>query len=319
MKFGDHRPPMPPRPQRGQRFTWCKIPNDFCNYPVLRAAAMKAKAPVHQVVSVALFLECLANASEPRGSVADFSVAECAASLQLRPDVVAQIRVALEDPEIFWIDPDQDFLAGFQARNPESFDPTAVDRQRRHRAKLKAEREAVAAAARGPPYPQSRDVTRDTVTSRRDVTLRVEQIKKPLCREEGGAGRAVNNFVENSSREAAGLSNAEAVDASSLALDDQETAELWLASEGERLVVSQLQSKDRKEAAKNIDLWRDRKLGGDAVTLVRIIRGAVEAGSFGERFLNQVVDGVNEAARRANAQRELPIPPVPISERKLGW
>ena len=81
------------------RFSWCKIPNEFPDHPLLRAAALKARVPVHQVVAVALRMECLANGSVPRGSVADFNVTEFAASLQLRPDAVARIRAAFEDPD----------------------------------------------------------------------------------------------------------------------------------------------------------------------------------------------------------------------------
>ena len=302
------RVPLASRPPRAPRFSWCKIPNEFADYPVLRAAALLARVPVHQVIAVALRIECLANASTPRGSVADFSVTEFAAALQLRPDVVARIRAALEDPDVFWID--QDVITGFQARNPESVDATAADRQRRRRAKRKAEEEAAAQSGAGPP-----PIIHSHVTSRRDVTVsrsREEENINPLCREAARAGPPVENCAHSVGGSAAGPSDVGA----SLALDDLETAALWLEGEGLRIVTEQLQE-NRQLAATKIARWRDQELSGDAVALAAIIRGADKAGVFGVRFLNLIVDGVKDAVRRATAQGELRLQ-RPVNERKFG-
>lgn len=312
MTWREGRQPPTTRPHRPVRYSWCKIPNEFPDYPALRAAALVAKVPVHQVVAVALRLECLANASTPRGSVADFSAIEFAAALQLRPDVVGRIRAALEDPEVFWID--QDIVTGFQARNPESHDPTAADRQRRRRAKLKAEEEAMAQSGPDPPLIHSH------VTSRRDVTVsrsREEKNKYPLCREDARARAPVDNCADKPSGEAARLSKGQRPEPAEQKLDDQESAELWLAGEGVRIVSERLRM-ERKDAAGRIAYWRDRELGGDAVALQRIISGAGQAGSSGLRFSNLIVGGIRDAKRQATKQGELRLPVPLVSERKLG-
>lgn len=297
----------PTRPQRAPRFTWCKIPNEFADYPALRAAALVANVPVHQVVAVALRLECLANASSPRGSVADFSAIEFAAALQLRPDVVGRIRAALEDPEVFWID--QDIITGFQARNPESHDPTAADRQRRRRAKLKAEQEAVAQSGADPPLIHSH------VTSRRDVTVsrdREDKNKNPLCFEVAGADPPVDNCADNGDGESPGLSEGQGPE--SLA----RLSALWLETEGLRMVTEQM-LENRSLAATTIARWRDQELDGDVVALANIIRGAHSTGYFKARFLNLIVDGIRDAKRRATAQGELRLQrPVAGTDRKAG-
>lgn len=310
MTWRDHKSPAPAPAsrQRAPRFSWCKVPNEFPDYPVLRAAALLARVPVHQVVAVALRLECLANGSDPRGSVADMNVTEFAASLQLRPDAVARIRAALEHPDIFWID--QDFITGFQARNPESEDHTAAARQRRRRAKLKAERESTT----GPPAIHSH------VTSRRDtvtVTPREDQTKNPLCREDARAsvtGQSVDNSGDKASGTAAGSGETRA---ETPAIDPQQQAELWLATDGTRIVTEQL-LENRQLASTKIARWRDQELGGDAAALVEVIKAADRAGVFGLRFLNLVVDGIAQVKRRATAQAELPMPPVLASERKMA-
>jgi hypothetical protein len=314
MSWHGQKPPpprAPPERERPRRFFWCKIPNEFPDHPLLRAAALKARVPVHQAVAVALRLDCLANASEPRGSVADMNVTEFAASLQLRPDAVARIRAAFEDPDIFWID--QDFLTGFQARNPESEDHTAAERQRRRRAKLKAERHG-STGATGPPLIHSH------VTSRRDsvtVTAREEKNKSSLAVSSEAARERARVAGDNSADKASATAAGPSEDgASGAAADADNAAALWLAGEGTRIVTEQL-LENRDKAERLVARWRDQELGGDAAALAEIIRGAEKTGLFGATFLNLIVVGIRDAKRRAIAQGELRLP-VLASERKMG-
>jgi len=304
--------PQPPKRTRAPRFEWCKVPNGFPDYPVLRAAALIARAPVHQVVSVALRLECLANASEPRGSVADMSVPEFAASLQLRPDAVARIRAALEDPDIFWID--QDFITGFQARNPESDDHTAAERQRRHRAKLKAEREAHGIAAARPPPVHSH------VTSRRDIVTshaREEQIKDPLhledarARGEGVAAQRADQGTDRLDRPSEATIGLDAVPMQSADNGDNPVAalsQLWLAATGRDLVAARM-AEGGEPAERRIAGWL-RRARGDARGLREVIERAAETHYVGERFHNLVVDGLRRLPLKEQPELSL-LPPRP--------
>lgn len=316
--------PAAPRPERAPHFPWCKIPNEFPDYPVLRAAALIAKVPVHQVVAIALRLECLANASVPRGSVADFSVTEFAASLQLRPDAVARVRAALEDPDISWIE--QDFIVGFSVRNPESHDHTAAERQRRLRAKRKAERETASqnglASAAGQGGRSGADWTEPIhshVTSRRDTVTghaREEKTKNPLDFDDARASGPVDNCADSGDGSAQGTCKGQ--EAESSEADEQQLSLLWLETEGVRIVTEQLQE-NRTLAATKIARWRDQELGGDAAALADIVRGAEKAGYFGARFLNLIVDGIRARVRQATAQGELRLPAtIAGTDRKAG-
>jgi hypothetical protein len=90
---------------------------------------------------IALALLRTANRSRPRGWVRDFSVIECGAALDIDPDKVGEVFRMLE--ELGWID--QDYLVTWDERQPDKEDPTAADRQRRRREKLKLERAGKAA------------------------------------------------------------------------------------------------------------------------------------------------------------------------------
>jgi hypothetical protein len=82
-----------------------------------------------------------ANRSKPRGWVRDFSVIDCGAALDIDPDSVGEVFQKLE--ELGWIE--NDYLATWDERQPDKEDPTAADRQRRRREKLKLERAGKAA------------------------------------------------------------------------------------------------------------------------------------------------------------------------------
>ena len=90
---------------------------------------------------IAVALLRTANRSRPRGWVRDFSVIDCGAALDIEPDKVGEVYRKLE--ELGWID--NDYLVTWDERQPDKEDPTAADRQRRRREKLKLERAGKAA------------------------------------------------------------------------------------------------------------------------------------------------------------------------------
>jgi hypothetical protein len=94
------RPPTPPLRPRHRRYEWCWLRNDFRGQPLWTAVAQATGLHVNHVRCVVLRLECLANKSIPRGSVADMSIVEFAAALALDAADVARVRTCLEDPAI---------------------------------------------------------------------------------------------------------------------------------------------------------------------------------------------------------------------------
>jgi hypothetical protein len=153
----------PTVPRRDRRFPWFRLYSDFAAHPKWRLLARAAGVTLSEALAVGVYLMCHANKSRPRGSLADFSPLECAAALDLEAE---QVRAAYDELErLGWID--QDHLVTWDERNPDVEDPTAAERQRRRRAKAKAERigepQQSAANDAGP--------ARKTVTvTHRDVT-----------------------------------------------------------------------------------------------------------------------------------------------------
>jgi hypothetical protein len=78
-----------------------------------------------------------ANSSAPRGSLAEFDVYDCAATLEIEPEEVARVYAELEFRQ--WITGDQ--LATWDKRQPDREDPGATERKRTERVHLKARRQ----------------------------------------------------------------------------------------------------------------------------------------------------------------------------------
>ena len=292
--------PRGPSSPKLRHYAWCRLSNDFPDLPIWRAVAQRARVPVHQVIAVVLRLECLANKSVPRGFIADMSVPEFAASLDCRPDVVARIRVALEEPDIAWID--QDYVVDFSRRNPDHDDPTAAERQRRRRAKLKQERQRFSAHA--PPaetYPQSRDVTRDSVT----VTPRSDQIIK---KERSGKQERSENEPP------IGPEPSDGVHRNIGESGDPGEIEIWLAFHGKRIVAERCKVLPGR-AWLDIARWR-KELGEDIAALAQMIADAdhlgLERGRFTDRIRDQII-----RYRYEEKGPPLPLPPV-IAGRRTG-
>lgn len=273
-------------------FEWCRLRNDFPAKTLWRTVARRTKVPVHQVLSIVVCLECLANASEPRGSIADLSVADVATALDLRPDVVARIRAALEEPDIAWIS--QDHVVDFHQRNPDDEDVSRREadrmRQRQCRAKKKAVQAQQIAHATGPPgFPQCH------VTSR-DVTVTVTQEQ--------------NRLISASSETAERVENARVVvDKDSGEIGENISPELWLEVTGKRIVVERMECAAPIAGVK-IERWL-REIEGDVAALASIITAANQADYVGARFHNLIVDGLR---RHKIGMRgpQLPLPPAAV-------
>ncbi len=282
-------------PPKLRTFEWCRLRNDFPAKTLWRTVARRIKLPVHQVLSVVVCLECLANASDPRGSVADLCVADVATALDLRPDVVARIRAALEEPDISWIA--QDFIVDFSRRNPDDEDMSRREadriRQRQCRAKKKAAQAQHPAQSTGPPSSPQCHVTSRDVT----VTVTEEQ------------NRFISATAEMAERESART----VVGASSGETGENVPPELWLEVTGRRIVVERMECAAPIAAVK-IERWL-REVEGDAAALASIIGAAEQADYVGQRFHNLIVDGIRRH-KIGTRGPQLPLPPAPL--RRVG-
>lgn len=259
-----------------RRFTWCRIHHSLLDDTRWRLVARMARAPQHVVEGFVLRLEIFASANRPRGSIEGFSIPALAAHWGLTSDdVLARIYAALEHPEIGWLD--QDTIATFYERNPDVEDATAAARQQRLRDRRKAAREAakVEREARGSGYPPSR------VTHRDAVTITPDQIKVLDTGEKTGDK-----------------------------LSQVEAAELWLATEGKRLLAEHQVA--NPETA--IERWR-RDLDNDAEALATIIKAAAATGYVAGRFHNLIVDQIKRHPVKGTTL-PLPLGPMGVTKRR---
>lgn len=279
--------------QASYRHPWHKRKNGFVRHPKWRRVAVMTGLHVTMVIAVVDALMEAANIGRPRGSLAEVSLVECAIDLDMAAESIGRIYGALE--EIGWIE--REYLVTWDEHNRDREDPTNAERQQRFRDRQKgAAPDAIEAAPR--------------LSTERNVTERyVTPEEKRIERRD-----PVDNFSESASGTAAGLSEGQQPEISS---DPQGAALLWLATEGER-IVSDKMIEPRSTATKRIERWCHQALEGDASTLADIIRAVDATDYVGARFHNLVVDKIRRAPRRQSPQHELKLPPVPISERKLG-
>jgi hypothetical protein len=135
------QPPRRAWSAREKRYDWFRLYNDFLGHPKFRYVARQCAMSICEVSMIAVALLRAANRSRPRGWVRDFSLIDCGAALDIEPDKVGEVYRKLE--ELGWID--NDYLVTWDERQPDKEDPTAADRQRRRREKLKLERAGKAA------------------------------------------------------------------------------------------------------------------------------------------------------------------------------
>lgn len=286
-----------------RRFTWCRIHHELLRKPLWRLVARMAGAPLPYVKLLVVELDLYASENTPRGSVEGFNVAALAADWGLAgDDQLARIYLALEHPEVGWLD--QDFIVTFWDRNPDVEDATAAERMRRMRARKKAAKEA-ARAARETPYPQSRVTHRNAVT----VTTRSDQIKQQA----GG----ISEQEQGESGAAAGTSQAASVEAvhsnSGESGDHLADAEVWLAFEGKRIVSERCKWLPSR-AWMEITRWR-KELLDDVAALAAMIHDGDTMGLAGGKFTDRIRDRIIAYCYEEKGPA-LPMPPAVV--RKTG-
>lgn len=149
-------------PARGRTFGWYRVYNGFVGHRKWRSIARATNIELVRVQSiVAAFLE-EANQSEPRGSLADFDVFDCAACLEVEAEEVARIYAELEHRQ--WII--HDHIATWAKRQPDREDPEATERKQRSRANLKATRKMLAEPPVAMELPPDDDVSEAAQLSR---------------------------------------------------------------------------------------------------------------------------------------------------------
>jgi hypothetical protein len=323
---------------RQQQWSWCRRPNGFCDLPKWRLVASRLNMPAYQVIAFANRLEELANDAGnrgyARGEVTHFNAEEFAVALGMNANDAARIFVALEDSDIGWVA--DGHVADFYDRNRDKEDDTAPLRMRRLRARRTildllarlARLGLVDGATRTEIEVRTRLIgdqelfslkselalalsTQSTVTrnSRRNGVTVTPEKSTQILRE------AVDNFGDKASGSAEGLSERQQPD--DAVTNPHAEAELWLATEGTRIVTEKMME-TRTLASTRVTRWKDQQLGGDAVALADIIRAVDRLNYVGARFHNQVVDEIRRAPIRTAPQQELKLPPVPVSERKLA-
>jgi hypothetical protein len=305
-----------------KRYSWSRLHTDLLDDFRWSLVAKRANAPLPLVEAVLIRLENHANRSRPRGHVGDFSAEGVAARWNVEADLIGRIFAELEAPDIGWIDQDQ--IVSFWDRNPDIVDDTAADRQQRARDRKKGMKQLAAMARQGFITEQQR-LERElalkdsrepkllmaawaglsTDASRRDsvtVTTRAEQTinQDVVGREESGlAGQAVGaDFFPDDGVNIVGFGQ----------------AQLWLETEGLKLVTARLQSLATRSRLL-IERWT-AGVDGDLAALVPIILGAVGTSAIGEAFATVIE---NQIGRRRQEQEgpRLPLPPVGLV-RKSG-
>jgi hypothetical protein len=149
-------PPRPPTPPHLRTYGWFRRYRGFVTHKKWRAIANMTGLHLTVVIAVQDALQEAANDGRPRGSLADFSIVEWAAALDLDSEVVARVYAAMEELGAI----DDEYLIAWDKRQKPAEDPTNAERQRRHKAKKRRERLSTGNGGNG--------VTLVTVTTRPD-------------------------------------------------------------------------------------------------------------------------------------------------------
>jgi hypothetical protein len=278
--------PRPPTPPHLRRYGWWRAYRGLPRHSKWRLVAAKTGVPIDRVTIIAIDLIDQASTGRPRGSLAEYSIEECAAHFGFEAEEVARVYACLE--EIGWID--QEYLVTWDERQPDQEDQTSAERQQRFRKKKRAERLS-------PTRNGVTAVTGVTVTTRQDKTLESPPAVKVIHINSGDSGDS---------------------------LTGKEAAEVWLATEARRILIDQQvaisvgKASAEDQAKTKIERWL-RDLNGDAETLAGFIK-TVDANHFaGARFLNLIGDQLRRHVATAKNEAMLPLPPQKpqlISDRK---
>lgn len=295
---------------RHRKFEWCRLRNEFWDFPVWRQVAEMLHLPLHQVQAFGGRLDSFANAAIPRGYVGDFNAAQFGVTLGMSAEDAARIYAALEHADVGWID--QDHVVNFWARNPDDKqDTTAAARQQRKRDRAKAMKAIAAEFRRGEiteleRVAQERWVMSEqfsTVTDRHAVTHRDSVTVTPRADQRFEA-RPVDNFSDGVRGESAGSPKGDVAGAGG-----SPQVEAWLRSEGLRIVIERM-TMPRGLAETRLERWV-RELQGNEAALAAIIEAADAANLGGSRFHVSVSEQIKRRLHDAEGPR------LPLM-RKLG-
>lgn len=260
-----------------RRWLWCRLHHDVIEKDLWSLVALTANSELAIVEAFVTRLEIHASSATPRGCLIEFNVKALAAKWRRDPEELARIYAALESPEVGWID--QDHVVTFWLRNPDHEDATAAERQRNKRLRDKAMKQAVREGVA--PAPQSRDVTRDSVT----VTTISDQIRdsssEPIHSESG------DRF--------------------------QGSSEIWLTMEGRRIVCTRCVLVTTR-AQFQISQWL-KEIRFNHSALRQIILDADLFGLTGGRFTDRISAEIQRHLHETKGP-SLPFPPAIV--RKAG-
>lgn len=339
---------------RMRRFTWCRAENAVYDDKIWRLAARMSGAPLHLVEAFVLRLDLHASAAKPRGTLDGFSIPALAAHWgTANDDVLARIYAALEHPDIGWIEDDhlvtfwdrnpdtEDTTAADRTHRSKAFKRAMkAIAAYKHEGRIDAAAQAamirnlyaLREEARAGHFPRGELVRRlalllqlsteaeaHVVSGVTTVSLTPRSDQKFL-----NTGNSVDNRAAAAAGESPGLSEgdsslgARAADQPARAqqpnADPQAQAELWLNSEGRRIVVVRMLWKPTL-AATRIERWW-REAGCDYAVLAGIIRRVGDSRAEGARFEALVDDGVKRHAEQtANGPQLGLMPPNPSKGR----
>lgn len=305
---------------RHKKWIWCRRPNGFSDLVVWRTVAQRLQLPLHQVQAFGNRLEELANASQPRGYVGDFSAVEFATATGMTAEEAARIYHELEHPDVAWID--QEHVATFLPRNPDEdgADNTWKERLDRSRGRKKALREiarqyrvgeiseverTAMEAAVWERYPL-RQVPRGTLPTA-ELTRRVTESDTARADHNNSSTPAVDNSgAATRAAEEAGLA-IEPGGADALQIAD---AELWLEVEAVKIVTERM-GVVRTRADTLVKRWR-RDLDDDPVAIARVIASVADAPVplTAPRFHVAITEHLRRCAQAKLKGDPLPLPPV---------
>lgn len=279
-------------PAKVKRYGWYRTYNDFASHPKWRIVARKSGAHVSNVVHTVSCLFACASKNRKGGWIGNFSLDECAETVDVPTDTVANIYRVLEELE--WLG--EDYILDWADRNPDQEDPTAAERQRRKRARVQVRKKL----ARGQPITEDEAGLLSRVTASTPPPVNRPQ---PL-----GVFMRVEPNDEN---------NPEAVNAAMLST--AANARMYLLGNGTATdwgtasaVVADKMGMRRMAADSAIRKWLG-EVDADVVALATIIDDANHDALSLDRFESIVRQGIARIAREKHSGASLPFPPAAIA------
>lgn len=296
MTWRPHRSPsLPlPRPPAPKFYGWWRAKHGLPLHKKWRLVAAKTGLPQERVALLAISLLDHASQATPRGSLAEFSCEEYAAHFGIDPEHVARIYAELE--ALSWIE--QTTIANWYEHQRDGDNRDAdrnAEKQRRYRAKVKREREELLAIREsvtgnvGNVTGNETGVTTDKIRlKRRKSAAEIEESEASGALTPQQASKVIHSNSGDCGDEPGIFA-------------DAADPEVWLATEGHRIVKERLMTDDDGLPRRRIKAWRD-KLGDDEAAIMSIadlIKSADRLDVVGARFHHHVADGVARIAAQA--------------------